>query len=123
MKKSRFVAMILGTIGGIFAAIGMCMCLIEAWNAFRPGIVFGAIGIVILLITFGVWRKMTHQAKIHLTGKTVVTALIAVAGALLLGGGMSLIMVYSNLMLGMILGMCGIILLLSLIPMIKGIHA
>lgn len=34
MKKSNFVAMILGTIGGILFALGMCMTLIPEWNAF-----------------------------------------------------------------------------------------
>lgn len=28
MKKSNFVAMILGTIGGIFTALGMCMVML-----------------------------------------------------------------------------------------------
>ena len=52
MKKSNFVAMILGTIGGILFALGMCMAMIPEWNAFRPGIVMGVIcliGIVLLL--------------------------------------------------------------------------
>ena len=35
MKKSTFVAMLLGTIGGILFALGMCMVLIPEWNAFR----------------------------------------------------------------------------------------
>ena len=38
MKKSSFVAMILGTSGGILVALGMCMALIPEWNAFKPGI-------------------------------------------------------------------------------------
>lgn len=41
MKKSSFVAMIMGTIGGIFFALGMCMALIPEWNAFQPGVVMG----------------------------------------------------------------------------------
>ena len=32
MKKSNFVAMILGTIGMVFFALGMCMALIEEWG-------------------------------------------------------------------------------------------
>lgn len=28
MKKKNFVSMIMGTIGGILFAIGMCMCLL-----------------------------------------------------------------------------------------------
>ena len=49
MKKSTFVAMILGTIGGLLFALGMCMALLPEWNAFKPGIIMGAAGIVILL--------------------------------------------------------------------------
>lgn len=29
MKKENFMSMILGTIGGILFAIGMCMCMIK----------------------------------------------------------------------------------------------
>ena len=38
--------MILGTIGGILFALGMCMAMIPEWNAFRPGIVIGVIGLI-----------------------------------------------------------------------------
>lgn len=46
MKKSNFVAMILGTIGMVFFALGMCMALIEEWGMFHQGIVSGVIGLV-----------------------------------------------------------------------------
>lgn len=121
MKKSSFVAMILGTIGGIFAALGMCMCLLPEWNAFQPGVVMGCIGIVILLIMAAVWRKMENKAPIHISGKTIGTVIVSVAGALLLGIGMCLVMVWGSLVLGIIIGIAGIILLLSLIPLIKGL--
>ena len=39
MKKKNFVSMIMGTVGGILVAIGMCMCLLLQWNAFNQGIV------------------------------------------------------------------------------------
>lgn len=50
MKKSTFVSMILGTIGGILFALGMCMALIPEWNAFRPGVIMGALGIVGIVV-------------------------------------------------------------------------
>ena len=31
MKKSSFVALVLGTIGGVFFALGMCMALLPEW--------------------------------------------------------------------------------------------
>ena len=121
MKKSSFVAMILGTIGGIFLSIGMCMCLLSEWNAFKPGVVIGCIGLVILLVTLIVWRKMTNKAPIHMSGKEIGTIALGIAGALILGVGMCMVMVWNKMILGIIVGIVGIILLLSLIPIIKGI--
>lgn len=121
MKKSNFIAMILGTIGGAFAALGMCMCLLPEWNAFQPGVVMGCIGIVILLVTLFVWRKMENKAPIRLSGKSILTVSIGIVGALLLGVGMCFAMIWGNVMLGIIIGLVGLLLLLMLIPLIKGI--
>lgn len=121
MKKSTFVSMILGTIGGILFALGMCMALIPEWNAFRPGITMGAIGIAVLLIMVIVWRKMENKAPIKLSGKTIGATLIGIAGALLLGVGMCLTMVWSHMVLGIVIGIVGIVALLCLIPFIKGL--
>lgn len=121
MKKSTFAAMILGTIGGILFALGMCMALIPEWNAFNEGIIMGVIGIVVLLIMVLVWRKMENKAPIKPSGKTIGAILIGIVGALLFGVGMCLTMVWSNMVLGIIIGMIGIVILLCLIPFIKGL--
>ena len=49
MKKSNFAALILGTIGVVFFALGMCMALLPEWGMFNQGIVCGVIGLVVLL--------------------------------------------------------------------------
>ena len=121
MKKSNFVAMILGTIGGILFALGMCMALIPEWNAFWPGVIMGVIGAVVLLIMVLVWRKMENKDPIKLSGKTIGATLIGIAGALLLGVGMCLTMVWSSMVMGIIIGTVGIVVLLCLIPFIKGL--
>ncbi|MDE5803798.1 MAG: hypothetical protein K2I22_12890 [Lachnospiraceae bacterium] len=121
MKKSTFVAMILGTIGGILFALGMCMALIPEWNAFQPGVVMGVIGAVVLLVMVLVWRKMENKAPIKLSGKTIGATLIGIIGALLLGVGMCLTMVWSHMIVGIIVGIVGIVVLLCLIPFIKGL--
>lgn len=121
MKKSTFVAMILGTVGGILFALGMCMALIPEWNAFRPGIIMGVAGAAVLFIMVLVWRKMENKEPIKLSGKTIGAALIGIAGALLLGVGMCLTMVWSNMAVGIIVGIIGIVVLLCLIPFIKGL--
>lgn len=121
MKKSTFVSMILGTIGGILFAIGMCMVLIPEWNAFRPGVIMGVIGAVVLLIMVFVWRRMENKEPIKLSGKTIGATLLGIVGALLLGVGMCLTMVWSNMVAGIVIGIVGIVVLLCLIPFIKGL--
>ena len=37
MKKSSFVAMVLGTVSAVLFALGMCMALIPEWDAFQAG--------------------------------------------------------------------------------------
>lgn len=125
MKKENFVSMILGTIGVILFAGGicMCMCMIEEWNAFQQGIIVGSIGIVILIIMLIIRRKMQGKPaiKLHLNAKTIGSILLGIVGALVLGVGMCMIMVWEGLMIqGIIVGIIGILLLLSLIPIYKG---
>ena len=120
-KKSNVVAMIMGTIGGILFALGICMAMIPEWNAFRPGVVMGVAGAVVLLIMVLVWRKMEHKDPIHISGKTIGSMLLGIVGALLLGVGMCLTMVWSNMVAGIAIGLIGIVLLLCLIPLTKGL--
>lgn len=122
MKKSNFVALILGTIGIVFFALGMCMCMLPEWGMFQQGIVCGVIGLVILLITLLIWRKMEGKAPIKVNAKTLGSVAVGVLGALLLGVGMCMVMVFSKILMGIIIGLIGIVVLLMLIPLTKGIH-
>ena len=121
MKKSNFVALILGTVGGVFFALGMCMALLPEWGMFKQGIVCGGAGLVILLITVMIWRKMEGKAPIKLNAKTIGSVIVGVLGALLLGVGMCLSMVFGKMVLGIVVGLVGIVVLLMLIPLVKGI--
>ena len=122
MKKSNFVALILGTISGVFFALGMCMALLPEWGLRSQGTVSGVIGLIFMLITVGIWRKMEGKAPIKLSGKTIGATLLGVVGALLLGVGMCLSMVFAKMILGIAIGIIGIVVLLMLIPLLKGIH-
>lgn len=122
MKKSTLVAMILGTVGGVFFALGMCMALLPEWGMFNQGIACGVIGLVILLVDLLIWRRMEGKTPIHVTPKAVGTVVVGVLGALLLGVGMCLSMVFGNMALGIAVGIVGIIVLLLLIPLAKGIR-
>lgn len=122
MKKSNFVALILGVIGGVFFALGMCMALLPEWGMRTQGIICGVVGLVVLFATVVIWRKMEGKAPVQLSGKTVGSILLGVFGALLLGVGMSLCMVFSKMMIGIIIGVTGIVVLLMLIPLTKGLN-
>ena len=122
MKKSNFTALVLGTVGVVFFALGMCMVLLPDWDMFRQGVVCGVIGLVILLITVIVWREMEGKAPIQLNARTIGSVLVGVLGALLLGVGMCLSMVFGKMALGIVVGLVGIVALLMLIPLTKGIH-
>lgn len=122
MKKSSFITLILGVIGGVFFSLGMCMALIPEWGMFNQGVICGVIGLVILLADLLIWRKLTGKAPIKLNGKTVFSVVVGVLGALLLGVGMCLTMVFGQMIAGVIVGLIGIVVLLMLIPLVKGVH-
>lgn len=122
MSKKNFVSLILGTVGGILFALGMCMAMIPEWNAFTQGIVVGCVGLVVLLVMLMVRRKMEGKPVfVKLSAKTIGTALLGVVGALILGVGMCMVMVWDMLIWGIVVGLVGIVLLLCLIPLVKGI--
>ena len=121
MKKSSFVALLLGTVSIILFALGVCMALISEQNAFRPGVIFGCAGLLLGLITLIVWRKMEHKEPIHISGKVVLTVIAGVIGALALGVGMCFSMVWGRMISGVVIGLLGIVILLCIIPLTKGI--
>ncbi len=121
MKKSSFVAMILGTVAGMLFALGMCMTLLPEWNSFKEGIIFGSVGIVLGIVTVIIWRKMEHKSPIKLNGKTALCIALGIVGAVIFGVGLCFCLVWEKLILGTVIGVVGIVALLCLIPLIKGI--
>ena len=121
MKRSSFVAMVLGTVSGMLFALGMCMALIPEWNAFRPGVIFGCVGLVLGLITLIVWRRMEQKEPIRISGRMLGLAAVGIIGALALGVGMCFSMVWGKLVLGIVVGLLGIVILLCTIPLAKGL--
>lgn len=122
MKKENFVTLIMSVVGGLIFALGMCMALLPEWNAFTSGIVCGIIGVVVLIAMVIVRRKMTNAAPIEISGKTVGIIIYGIFSTIVFGIGMCMTMVWEGLMLwGIVVGIIGIVLLMCLIPMIKGI--
>lgn len=122
MKKKNFVTLILSTIGGILFALGMCMALLPQWNVMNQGVVTGGAGLVVLLIMVLVRRRMEGKPVVSLNFRTVAIALLGIVGALMLGLGMSLVMLWNMLIPGIGIGLAGIVLMLCLIPLIRGLE-
>ena len=122
MEKKNFITLVLGVVGGLLFALGMCMCLLPEWNMFHAGVVCAAIGAVVLLITVIVYRKMSGAAPIKVNFKVFGKVLYGVISALVLGAGMAMIMAFEGMMLpGIAIGIVGIVMLLFLIPMCVGL--
>ncbi len=121
MRKKDFVTLIMSTIGGILFALGMCMALLPEWGAMTQGIVMGAVGLVVLLAMLLVRRKMDGKPAIVFNGKAIATTLFGVLAAVVFGIGMCMTMVWNMMVPGIIVGIVGIVLLLCLIPICKGL--
>ena len=114
MKKETLLEIILGTVGGLVFAIGMCMCLIPEWNLFKAGVVTAIIGFLILLCIIPIYRK-EHPKKPHgpINWSLVATFVVGIVGSLLMGFGMSRIMVGTpstpDMVVGLITGVVGLL--------------
>ncbi|MBQ7817062.1 MAG: hypothetical protein IJ339_06885, partial [Oscillospiraceae bacterium] len=100
MKKSSFVALVMGTVSTMLFGIGMCMALLAEWNAFKQGIAVGAAGLVLGLVTVAVWRKMENKPKVKISAKTALTVLYIVAAAIVFGFGMCQCLVWEEFVKG-----------------------
>ena len=121
MKKSSFFALIMGTVSGVLFALGMCMALLPEWNAFTEGVVFGGVGIVLGIITALIWCKMENKKLPKLNVKNIFRIIYAVVAVLVLGVGMCMCLVWEQIVWGTLVGLLGIVMLIALIPMVKGL--
>ena len=114
MKKETLLEIVLGTIGGLIFAVGMCMCLIPEWDLFNAGVVVAIVGFIVLLCIIPVYRK-NHPKKPHgpINLGIVFAWVIGVIGALIMGFEMSRTMIEntsgSDMLIGIIIGVVGLL--------------
>ncbi len=121
MKKSTFVALIMGFTSVSLISLGITMALIHSWDMFNEGITFCVVGAVLALITIFVWRKMENKALVNFTQKGALGLVVAIVGALTFGIGLCLAMAYNQLIWGIVIGIAGVCIMLCLIPIIVGL--
>lgn len=114
MKKETLLEIILGTIRGLVFAVGMTMCLIPEWDLLASGIVVAVIGFIILLCIIPVYRK-NHPKKPRgqVNYGIVIAWIMGIIGALIMGFGISKVMVgdatKTDFIIGIIIGVIGLI--------------
>ena len=122
MEKRSFMYLVLAVVGGLLFALGMCMCLLPEWNAFAPGAVVTALGVLVLLAIALVRWIAAGKPVARVNWRLVGKAAYGVVSALVFGTGMCLTMVFEGLMIpGILVGVVGIVLLLGLIPVFRGL--
>ncbi len=120
MKKKDFVTLVMAAVGGILFALGMCMVLLPEWNALPQGVVLGAAGLAVLLAMVLVRRRMAGRPAVVFSRRTAGVTLLGIAGGLVFGVGMCMVMIRQMMLWGIVVGIAGILLLLCLIPAVRG---
>lgn len=121
MKKHNFIALVFGTLGGAMFSLGMCMALLPQWDSFGAGVALGIAGMVVALVTLIAWCRAENKQLPKINGKNLLRILYGVLSALVLGTGMCLCLVWGQIIAGTLVGLLGIMMLIFMIPMIKGI--
>ncbi len=120
MKKNQFIKLIIGVVAGLIFSLGMCMCLLPKWNSFTLGVILTAVGGIILLAMWAILFIKNAKNRKPINWKIVGKISYGVLSVLVLGLGMSMIMVWNLFLYGIIVGIVGIIMTLFLIPMFLG---
>ena len=120
MKKNQFIKLIISVVAGLIFSLGMCMCLLPEWNSFTIGVILTAIGGIILLVMWMIEFIKNAKNRKPINWKLVGKISYGVLSVLVLGLGMSMIMVWNLFLYGIIVGVVGIIMTLFLIPMFLG---
>lgn len=122
MTKKNYMFLVLTVVGVLLFSLGMCMCLLPQWNAFVPGVVVTALGALALLAIALVRWIMAGKPVAKIDWNRVGKAAYCVVSLLVLGAGMAMIMAFEGLMIpSMLVGVVGIVLMLGMIPVFKGL--
>lgn len=121
MTKKHFMYLVLTVVAGLCFSLGMCMCLLPQWQAFKLGVIVVALGII-LFLAVGITRWIqVGKPVVHVNWQLAGKVLYCVGSMLVLGAGMAMIMAFEGLMIpGILVGVVGIMLALGIIPVFRG---
>jgi len=109
MTKKNFTFLVIGIVFGLLFSIGLCMALLPEWNAFTPGVVCTAIGLIGLIGLAISYRKQSGKGPIKIDPKIAGRVVYGTISALIMGLGMCMIMVWKLMIPGIIVGTIGLL--------------
>lgn len=122
MERKTLIKIVLGTIGGLVFALGMCCCLLPEWNLFGFGVGMAIAGGV-LLIALLIYNLLTRERKPRtepINWRAAIAWMAGIAATLLMGFGMSKVMAgepsQTDMMLGMACGIVGLLVDILIFP-------
>ena len=62
-RKGTIISIIIGVIGCLLLGIGMCCTMEWAGRWFVPGIIIGAIGIVMIALAYPLYERITKKER------------------------------------------------------------
>ena len=95
MKKRTLIEIILGNVGGLLLAIGMCMIFIPNWNLSATGVALTIFGGINLLAIIPIHIKGPHKSRIY-NWKRIILKIIVITIALIIGYGIGEIIARKN---------------------------
>lgn len=122
MSKKNFLFLVLTTVGGLFFAVGMCMCLLPEWNVFKPGVAVTAVGTLALMALAAIRWMQAGKPMPQIDWRKAGKALYCAAALLVFGLGMAMIMAFEGMLIhGIVVGIVGVLMGLGSIPVLKGL--
>lgn len=109
MKKEILIKIIIGTIGCLMLAIGMCMCLISEWKLLHTGILMTIVELLLLISISPILQTRKHKNKKDINWKVFLVYYVGVIGTLVFGFGMSKVVSPNDLLKGILISVTGLI--------------
>ena len=122
MKKSRFVALVMGSFGFLLSVLGLCMCLTKSWHSAGAGLVMFLLGLLTLLAMMIVYRRMEGKPPIRLEKKGIQVLALSLTSVVALVAGACLTLLWGQLVTGVLVGIIGMVLLICIVPVCRGIR-
>ncbi|HEL2460072.1 hypothetical protein HCB55_00735 [Streptococcus suis] len=120
MKRRDFISLIAYTVSLLVLTLGMCFYTLPEWEMTSLGMPLSVVGLLLLVLSWGLQRRLTGKGAPRLDWKQIVKVIYCVFALLVFGGGFALVTI-GNFVLGLVLGFIGLVFVIGIIPVTVGL--